>query len=174
MEEKKIFKQGDFIKRNNKKGSFMIYEGINVSDSTLKKMSLIASYDPEKFMQTPMGYDHIPHLDVSSSKRRCEDTIDTEKEDFWISLCSDIEKDEAKKVLAEYGYLWDEENLSMIDTSTGEIIKKIIVPDNSYHGQIIKPITQDFKDILKKFCIEKNKKETYTSSYQRYWDEYGD
>ena len=46
MEEKRVFKQGDFLKKNNKSGSFMIYEGIDYSETTYKKLSLVCEYDP--------------------------------------------------------------------------------------------------------------------------------
>ena len=177
MGENRTLKPGDFIKRDNKKGSFMIYEGNDISESTYtKKFTLIASYDPEKYMMTSIGYDHVPHLDVACSTRRCAETIDTDKEDFWISLCNPIEKADAISILEDYGYHWDEEKLEMIDLQTGEIIKKITVPDNTYYGQVIKPITDAFKDILKRFCLDKSKPTTpyYSQHYNQDWDECGD
>ena len=143
----------------------MIYEGNNISDTCVKKMTLVCAYDPEKYMQTEMGYDHVPYLDVSTKKHRCADTIDTEKEDFWIKLCTPSEKEEAINVLKEYGYVWDEENLAMVDILTGEIVKRIIIPDNKYYGEIIKPITETSKNILKQFCLSKSKP-VYTSNYR--------
>ena len=176
MGENRTFKQGDFIKRDNKKGSFMIYEGNDKSETSVKKLTLIASYDPEKYMMTAIGYDNVPHLDVATSTRRCADTVDTEKEDYWISLCTPTEKQDALAVLAYYNYYWDEEKLEMIDLQTGEIIKKIVVPDNTYYGEIIKPITDKFKNMLKQFCINKNRSVSpyYSQRYDRDWDEYGD
>jgi hypothetical protein len=171
MEEKKEFKRGDFLKRDNRRGSFMIYEGNNISDTCVKKMTLVCAYDPEKYMQTAMGYDHVPYLDVSTKKHRCADTIDTEKEDFWIKLCTPSEKEEAINVLKEYGYVWDEENLAMVDILTGEIVKRIIIPDNKYYGEIIKPITETSKNILKQFCLSKSKP-IYTPNYREDWDYY--
>ena len=173
MEEKKTFNKGDFIKRDNRKGTFMIYEGNNISDTCVKKLSLVCAYDPEKYMQTSIGYDHVPYLDVATNDRRCGETIDTEKEDYWIKLCSPSEKAEAIKILKEYDYMWDEENLAMIDTTTGEIVKRIITPDNKYYGQVIKPITESFKNLLKQVCVKKNKP-VYNPNYnyREDWDCY--
>ena len=175
MEEKRVFKQGDFLKKNNKEGSFMIYEGNNMSETTYKKMTLICCYDPEKYMMTSAGYSHVPHLEVATPTKRCEETIDTEQEDYWISICSDEERMRAERILLRYGYEWDAESLSLVDVETGEVVKKIVIPDNTYYGQIIKPISDAFKAILKRFCITKNKT-TYSSQYANggypdYWEE---
>jgi hypothetical protein len=67
----------------------------------------------------------------------------------------------------------------MIDLETGEIVKKIITPDDTYYGQIIKPISDAFKAMLKRFCITKNKP-TYSPQYgyngggEYGWDGYED
>ena len=179
MEEKRLIKPGDFIKRNNKDGCFMIFEGKNISESTYKRLTLVCEYDPEKYMMTDAGYSHVPHLDMSTTAKRCEATIDTEREDYWISLCSEEEKLRAERILLRYGYEWDAENLRMIDLETGEIVKKIITPDDTYYGQIIKPISDAFKAMLKRFCITKNKP-TYSPQYgynggsEYGWDGYED
>jgi len=177
METSRTFNPGDFVKRSNRKGSFMIYEGKDVSNTYAKKLTLAVAYDPEKYMQKPnsYGYEYVPYLDEPKNGQACETTIDTDKEDNWISLCTQEEKEEAIEILEQYGYVWDEENLALVDMVTGEIIKKIYVPDNKYHGETIKPITNNSKDVLKKFCIDKNKK-TYSSYYNHnyqcsdYWD----
>jgi hypothetical protein len=179
MEEKRLIKPGDFIKRNNKDGSFMIFEGKNISETTYKRLTLVCEYDPEKYMMTEAGYSHVPHLDMGTPTKRCEATIDTEREDYWISLCSDEERLRAERILLRYGYEWDAENLRMIDLETGEIVKKIITPDDTYYGQIIKPISDAFKAMLKRFCITKNKP-TYSPQYgyngggEYGWDGYED
>lgn len=168
-----VFEKGDFIKRSNKKGSFMIYEGNDVSEGYSKKLTLVCFYDPEKYMMTSLGYHQVPHLEVATRTKRCDETIDTPKEDYWLSKCNANEKAEALKVLEGYGYHWDEENLSLIHVVTGEVVKKIMIPDNTYYGQIIKPITEAFKALLKKFCIESNKpKYPYTNRYSEYDDYY--
>lgn len=173
MGEKRVLKEGDFIKRDNRKGSFMIYEGRNISDTCVKKLTLVCAYDPEKYMQTSTGgYDHVPYLDVANKRKPCGETIDTDKEDYWISLCTPTEKADAIEILEQYGYIWDEENMALVDMVTGEIIKRIVIPDNKYYGEIIKPITDDSKNLLKKFCLEKSKP-VYNPSYQD-WDDYGE
>ena len=173
MGEKRVLKEGDFIKRDNRKGSFMIYEGRNISDTCVKKLTLVCAYDPEKYMQTTTGgYDHVPYLDVANKTKPCGETKDTDKEDYWISLCTPTEKADAIEILEQYGYIWDEENMALVDMVTGEIIKRIVIPDNKYYGEIIRPITDDSKNLLKKFCLDKSKP-VYSPSY-RDWDDYGE
>lgn len=171
-EVKRPFKVGDFIKRNNKQGCFMIYEGNNISDTSYKRLTCLCEYDPEKYMMTDAGYAHVPHLDIGTATKRCATTIDTEKEDYWITLCTEEEKRRAERVLLKYNLEWDEENLALVDIETGEIVKKIVTPDNNYYGQIIKPISETFKAMLKKFCISKNKP-SYSPQYGCGMGEYG-
>ena len=172
----KIFNAGDFLKRDSKRGSFMIYEGENISDSSYKKMTLLCYFDPEKYMMTPMGYHQVPNLEVSKRGKRCSETIDTEKEDYWVKVCSPKEKEEALKVLEEYGYEWNEELMALIDIATGAVVCKITKPDNTYYGQIIRPISEAFKALLKKFCLDKNSPAIPvhygTSCYDDYYDGY--
>ena len=168
-EEKQKFKKGDFLKKDTKKGSFMIYEGNNLSDTAYKRMTLVCYYDPEKFIQGDMGYEQKPHLELGSKDKPCADTIDTEEEDFWIKKCSEAEKERALDILAKYGLYWDEENLELISIETGEIIRKVITPDNKYYGQTIKPISDKFKGLVRKYCLSKLVPVYYS---QRYSDEY--
>ena len=113
----KIFNAGDFLKRDSKHGSFMIYEGQNISDSSYKKMTLLCYFDPEKYMMTSMGYHQVPNLEVSKKGKRCSETIDTEKEDYWVKVCSPKEKEE----LAFCEFLF-----SMLKSAERRIRKKII------------------------------------------------
>lgn len=156
-EIKKKFNRGDFLRKNNKKGSFMIYEGNNLSDTAYKRMTLICIYDPEKYVMGSLGYEQKPTLEVGTRQKACIETIDTEEEDYWIKLCNDQEKAEAIEILKEYGYHWNEETLELVDIETGEVVRKVMIPDNTYHGQIIKPISQEFKEIIKTACTNKNK-----------------
>lgn len=172
MEEKRSFKQGDFLRKKNKPGSFMIYEGNDYSETTYKKLSLVCEYDPEKYMMTSAGYSHVPYLDMAKKGKRCETTIDTDKEDYWVSICTTEERLRAESILLRYGYEWDDENMCMIDLQSGEVVKKIVTPDNTYYGQIIKPISEAFKAMLKKFCISKNKS-SYSPQYGCGMGEYG-
>jgi hypothetical protein len=171
MEEKRFFKPGDFVKRNSKAGGFVIYEGNNISETACKRLTVVCEYDPEKYKMTDAGYAYVPVLDMGTNTKRCQTTIDTEKEDYWYSLCNEEEKNRAERVLLRYGYEWDAENLRMIDITTGEIVKSIKIPDDKYYGQIIKPMSDASKAMLKKLCVEKNK-----PSYPAYdgpgWDGY--
>lgn len=171
MEEKRFFKPGDFVKRNSKASGFVIYEGNNISETACKRLTVVCEYDPEKYKMTDAGYAYVPVLDMGTNTKRCQTTIDTEKEDYWYSLCNEEEKNRAERVLLRYGYEWDAENLRMIDITTGEIVKSIKIPDDKYYGQIIKPMSDASKAMLKKLCVEKNK-----PSYPAYdgpgWDGY--
>lgn len=168
-EVKHKFQRGDFLTRNNKKGSFMIYEGNNLSETAYKRMTLVCFYDPEKFQMGPVGYEEKPSLELASKDKPCPTTIDTEEEDYWIHLCSDTEKAEALKVLKKYGLNWDEDNMELSSLETGEIIRKIFIPDNKYYGQLIKPISEQSKKLIRKYCRSKIAP-SYSS--QHYSEEY--
>lgn len=155
MDEKKTFKRGDFLRKDNKKGSFMIYEGNNLSTTLYKKMSLVCFYDPDKYVMGAIGYEQKPNLEVASKTTPCETTIDTEQEDYWVKVCNEAEKAEALKILDSYGYHWNEETFELVDTTTGEIVKKILIPDDKYYGQVVKPITTEHKNLVKKCCLKK-------------------
>lgn len=172
MYQKRFFQKGDFVTEDKRKGSFMIYEGNDTSASTCyKRMSVICAYDPEKYKRGDDGiYRNVPELEVSSKNKKCITKIDTDREDYWYRLCTPLEKVRAIEILSQYGYEWDEENLSLIDTDTGEIISKIITPKNEYNGEIVKPITHHLKSLLKGCCVSANK--TTYNNYNNYWDEY--
>jgi hypothetical protein len=166
----KKFEKGSFIKRKTKEGGFMIFEGNDVSTSSFKQYTTLCEYDPYKYKMTSIGYDHVPNLEIATRTMKCDVTVDTDCEDYWIVLCTEEEKKRAIQILSSYGYYWDEENLCMIDKETGEVIKKIITPDNTYYGQIIKPISEAFKAMLKRFCILANRKPEYSQSYMSDWE----
>lgn len=172
------FERGDFLRKDSKKGSFMIYEGNNLSETTYKRMTVICFYDPDKMVMGAIGYENKPHLEIATPTKPC-DTIDTEAEDYWIKKCSEEEKLEALRVLRTYNLFWDEANLALVDTNTGEIVKKIFVPDNTYYGQIIRPISEKFKELLKKWVFSKFKTTPtypccgggrYGYGEEEYWD----
>jgi len=165
------FQRGDFLRKDSKKGSFMIYEGNNLSDTAYKRMSLVCYYDPEKFMMGPVGYEQQPNLELATKYKPCETTIDTEEEDYWIKKCNDREKQTAMDILAKNKLYWDEENFELISLETGETIRKIIIPDNTYYGQVVRPKNDKFKELLKKWCIKKIPP-VYT--YERCYDYYDD
>lgn len=166
------FERGDFLRKDNKKGSFMIYEGNNISETSYKKMTLVCWFDPEKFVRNEFGaYTEQPSLEVGSLNKPCTTTIDTEEEDYWVKICSPQEKAEALEVLEAYGYHWNEDTFELVDNGTGEVIRKLIIPDNSYHGEVVSPIKKTFKDMIKKYCISKIKP-TYQYSNYDYYDCY--
>lgn len=165
------FEAGDFLKKDNKKGSFMIYEGNNISETSYKRMTLICYYDPEKMVMGAVGYEQKPTLEVATKDKPCETTIDTEVEDYWVKICSEEEKAEALKVLSKYGLMWNDVTMELIDSKSGEVIRKIKTPDNTYYGQTIHPKTSKFKDIIKRYCYSKLKTPTYPY-HNPYYNEY--
>lgn len=186
MEAKKKFEKGDFLKYDNKPGSFAIFEGVDLMPEYqyTKKFSVAAYFDPSKYCENEngVGWGTRPYLEVAKPNKPCEKTLDTLEEDFFWKVCTPIEKELALATLEEYGYAWDEENLAIIDQVTGKVVHKIIVPKLEYNGDVIKPISEEYKKQLKDYAISKN---TYSCNnygyrqggyYQRdmyeneYWD----
>lgn len=184
--EKQTFNKGDFLKYTSYSATgadvfrFGIFEGIDLEPSYqyTKKYSLAVFYDGRKYCQEKdgSGWDYRAVLEVTKNGKYCEKTIDTLCEDTWWAICTPEEKERAIRILALYGYEWNEELMSLIDTNTGEVVHKIIVPKLEYKGDTIKPIREDLKNKLKHSVISKN---TYTASpyyHNRYgeYDEYMD
>lgn len=169
---KKIFNKGDFLKYENKPGSFVIFEGIDLMPTYqyTKKLSVAAHFDPSKYCENEngVGWGTRPFLEVAKSNKPCEKTIDTFEEDYFWKICTEAEKAAAIEKLRAYGYEWDDETLSIIDIETGEIVHKIIVPKLEYNGDIIKPMCNEFKDLLKDFVISKNKFCSSGCGYNQY------
>lgn len=175
MEDKKVFEKGEFIRKKSKPGSFMIFDGDNISQTAYKRLTLVCSYEPERYSVGSCGYAPKPFFSVACNGVPCEDTVDTDVEDFWIIRLTEGEKNKALKVISSYGYEWDEKNLAMIRINDGKVVKKIVVPDNKYHNEVIKPISLEFKALLKKSCTKTKKKSYETSPYYGYYEgDYGD
>jgi len=168
--EKRMFKPGDFLTKFNKKGSFMIYEGNDLSQSTYKRITVVCSYDPEKYVMGDMGYEQKPELMVGSPTKACSDTLDTDREDYWIHFCTEQEKAQAIEILKKYHLAWNAETLELVDIDTGEVVRKVTLPDNKYYGQVIKPISEDLKSLIKKCCISKLTP-AYPTTYYDYYDD---
>jgi hypothetical protein len=167
----KKFERGDFLKKDTKKGSFMIYEGNNISDTSYKKMTVICYYDPESFQMGPIGYEPRPKLEIGTKIHPCTMTLDTEEEDFWIKACTPNEKAAAIEVLKRHGLFWNEETLELVDIESGEVVRRVIIPDNKYYGEIIRPISEKFKELIKKWVISKLRPCYPTHTYD-YYDDY--
>ena len=167
----KKFERGDFLKKDTKKGSFMIYEGNNISDTSYKKMTVICYYDPESFQMGPIGYEPRPKLEVGTKIHPCTITLDTEEEDFWIKACTPNEKAAAIEVLKRHGLFWNEETLELVDIESGEVVRRVIIPDDKYYGEIIRPISEKFKELIKKWVISKLRPCYPTHTYD-YYDDY--
>ena len=166
------FERGDFLKKDNKKGSFMIYEGNNISETSYKKMTLLCAFDPEKYMLRNGTYDKVPFLEVGTKAKPCAETITSDEEDFWVKKCSESEKQAALKVLREHGYVWIEKTFELVDVETGEVVRKIVIPDETYHGEIIHSNGNKFKDIIKDWCTSKIPPKTIYTYPRNYDDDY--
>lgn len=161
-----VFNKGDFVKyeaySNGDKMTFGIFEGVDLTPDYqyTKKYSLVLYYDSKKYcsnLDNGVGWGYAPSLDIARDGKECEKSIDTLQEDNWWKLCTPHEKEEAIEVLARYGYEWNEELLALVDTSSGEVVHKIIVPKIEYNGEAIKPICEEFKYKLKETVLSKNK-----------------
>lgn len=175
MDENKFkFQPGDFVTFSNKPGSFAIYEGVDLSVSSYKKLSVLLYYDPSKYTQTEEGYVMRPFLEYSNKGQMCEKTLETDEPSYWTRRCNAVELEEALGILHNHGLIWDEENLAVVDAETGEIKTKTHMPKIEYKGQIIKPMSLKFKKLLKLFCLSKNPKYSYNYSNDNYWGRYGE
>ncbi len=175
---KRAFKKGEFITNTNKPGSFAIFEGIECeSYTTSKKYSVIVYYDPNKYCENDngSGWVHKPHLDVATNSTRCDITVDGDTESYWWKPCSDKEIEKAIDILQSYGYYWNEDLLAVVAKDTGEIIRTVIEPKVEYNGEVVKPISQRLKELLKNVCDGIIKKKysyqgTYVYNYMDFWD----
>lgn len=175
---KRTFKKGEFITNTNKPGSFAIFEGIECeSYGVTKKYSAIASYDPSKYRENPNGggWASLPYLEVATKTTRCTTTVDGDTESFWWRPCTEEEIEKATDILQDYGYYWNDDLLSIISKDTGEIVRTIVEPKVEYNGDVIKPISKKFKELLRKVCdnIIKDKysyKTTTCYCYGDFWD----
>ena len=114
---------------------------------------------------------------MATKNKTCEKTIDTDESCYWTRKCNAEEIEAALRTMKEYGLIWDEENLSVLDEDSKKVLAKVRIPTIEYKGQIIKPMTDKFKKLLRLFCLEKNKKvdySRYSYEYGRYWDMYGE
>lgn len=182
--EKKIFNKGDFIKystynsaNDNTKFAFGIFEGVDLAPEYqyTKKLSLAAFYDSYKYcnnLNNEVGWGYKPVLEIASPNKPCEKTIDTVCEDSWWTICTPLEKQRALEILASYGIDWNEEEMTLTNVETGEILHRIIVPKLEYNGDIIKPICNELKSKLRTAVLSKNKA-SYSSSYPNQYNAYG-
>lgn len=170
-----MFTKGEFITNTNKPGSFAIFEGIECeSYGNTRKYSAIAYYDPNRYMESPdgSGWGYQPFIEVATAKTRCTQTVDG-GETYWWKSCSAEEIEEAFGVLHDYGYYWNEDLNSIIDRKTGEIIRTVSEPIIKYNGDVVKPISKKFKDLLKYVCdkiTEKKYSYQYQGAYRSMYD----
>ena len=175
---KRQFEKGEFITNTNKPGSFAIFEGVECDSqsSYYKKYSVIAYYDPAKYRELPGGnWGTVPHLDVATRTTRCEQSVDGDTESYWWRPCTPREKERAIDILQQYGYYWNEDLTAIVAKDTGEIVRTIVEPKLQYNGEVVKPISQKLKDLLKRVCDEiidrkYSYKTAYVNDYYGFWD----
>lgn len=175
----KVFEPGDFLTYDNKPGSFAIFEGIEQpSNTTTRKFSVLASYDPSKYREHEDGaWRSSPFIEVATRDTRCSQLVENACESFWWRVCTEAEKEKAIDILQQYGYYWNEDLLSIISKDTGEIIRTVAKPTLEYHGEIVKPITKKIKEFIQNLCFEGIKKKysysqtCYHGCWDGYWDE---
>lgn len=80
------------------------------------------------------------------------------------------------EILASYGIDWDEEEMTLTNVETGEILHRIIIPKIEYNGDVIKPICNELKSKLRTAVLSKNKashpNQYNAYGYNGYYDEY--
>lgn len=176
MESLEKFQKGEIISTGVEANpSFAIYEGKDRSEySGYKKLSVIAYYCPNKYIKTDDGsYQPHPFFEAATKDKPCEKTVDSDVPTYWVRKCSPSEREKALEKFKEYGYEWDENELTLTNFHTGEIVYKIKRPIIKYNGeQIIPTVCNHFKSILKSFCKSKNKKTTTTYNNYSYGDDY--
>ena len=174
---KRTFEKGEFITNTNKPGSFAIFEGVECESQSAycKKYSVIAYYDPSKYRELEHGgWGTSPHLDVATRTTRCEQTVDGDTTSYWWRPCNVNEKEKAIDLLQQYGYYWNDDLKAIVAKDTGDIVRTIVEPKLEYNGEVVKPISQRFKDLLRKVCDEIiNRKYSYKSQSAAYYNEYG-
>lgn len=177
------FEKGMFLTNPNQKGTFFIFEGIDISTTQYtKKYSVVAAYDPHKYCResdTSYVYTYKEWFDYANNEERCSETVNETCETSWIRQCTAEEKEQAINVLHEYGYDWSDEMLALIDMESGEIVRKIPCPSNEYNGDIIFPLNDSNKGLLHDYVESINKPKLATTSCnhvydEAYWNRYND
>lgn len=153
------FKPGDFIRRCYDKEHFYIYEGEDRSISQYyKKFSVAVEYDPKtngKWDSSCGKFNYDPLLLFDGKNGSL--TIDANEENTTYEILPEKDKEKALEVLSKYGYYWDDKDMTLCDTSSGEIVFKIAQPKIEYHGELIHVITKSLKDFLLSICRSKAK-----------------
>lgn len=156
------FEKGMFLTNPSQKGSFYIFEGIDLSENQYhQEYTLIAAYNPRKYCKdNDVPYESYTIKEwfvCASHNSRCSETIYQMSETSWIRQCTKDEKEQAIRVLGKYGYDWSDDLLALIDKTSGEIVRQIPHPSNEYKGDTIIHICQENKSLLQNYVESKNK-----------------
>lgn len=160
------FKKGEFIKLNSDPRSFFIYEGIETTpypQSYYKRYSVILHYDPFKYVKIGDEWEQRPNLSVATEDKPLERHIESNMDGSTYSCLSQSEKEEALRVLKTYGYIWDEENLTL-KRSDGTVVKVIKSPKIEYLGDEVRPMKHNKRKLLSKVCSSLTRASSYYGS----------
>lgn len=154
------FRKGDFIKSGITDGSFAIFEGRNTSQSeAYPDLTMALYYTPRKYTVK----DGFPHYDESVEVATyCSEIslkVHTYHEDYSWKMCNEEEKKDCLAKIEEFGYLWDEKTLSIVDKESGEVIYSMTPKPPTYNGETIPINTAYTRTFLQDTIIEKQKKE---------------
>ena len=177
MEIDAQFKKGDFIKYSLKEGEFVIFEGRKTKPqySTLPRYTALLHYNPSHYHKDENNeFVDEPLMEVAINGKSVDKALDTLKEDYWWKLCTPSEKEKCLDIISQYGYIWDDETLSLIDRETGEVLRTLADPEVKYMGQTITvSAARQNETAIRSFVVANTPAYSYGNySYNRNWDEY--
>lgn len=147
------FKRGDFI-FNNSTHAYAIYDGVEfLKDDYLhsKNYTLAVYFTPRKYQKLKDGsWDYTEFFEVSTKRRRCTTSIDTDHEDFWWKIATEEQRNILLEAMEKNGYLWVEDTKSIINSASGDVIRvlKDLVLEIKYNQQQILITPTEKKRIL--------------------------
>ena len=147
-------RKGDFIRSMGGNGSFYIYEGNETEaypNAYFKRYSVIAYYDPNKYVKMEDKWVTMPSLTVAKDGKPLDRTVDSNFENSTYSILTKEEKEKAMEVLAKYGYQWDDNTLTL-SRMDGTVVYQMKTPRIEYLGEEVKPINDANKRLLVKVC----------------------
>jgi hypothetical protein len=175
MDDKRQFSRGDVIVKSSIKGWFAIYDGSPIKTSSYTtKYSLVLMYDPEKYQKDEETgvYEKRPYLVYATSDTPCPETIDEDKETFWMSIADEDQINDVNGKLCEHGLFWDKVTMSLLCLETGEVIKQLKAPKTEYDGSTIIPSSGYLTSICAGIAAVNPK--PITSTYDNRNNLYGD
>lgn len=170
------FKRGDLI-FNNSTRAYAIYDGTEfIKDDYLhsKNYTLAVCFIPRKYQKAKDGsWDYAEFFEVSTKRRRCTTSIDTDHEDFWWKIATEEQKKVLLEAMKKNGYLWIEDTKTIVNSASGEVVRvlKDLVLETKYNQEQILITPTEKKRILLS-AIKPTKGYTnypYSSCYEEYY-----